>query len=208
VSTGTSASGPKPAVTTRLPAAERRQQLLDVALETFSRHGFHQTSMNDIADNAGVTKPVLYQHFGSKRALFLELLRELGGRLRHEVANATAQAAGPRQQVENGMAAYFRWVEAHRAGFAILFDGETRRDPEFLAEAARVEQDIADAIASLIVVDGLDEERRRLMAYGIVGLAERTCRYWLTQSVDLTPDELADQVADLAWAGLRGLRAT
>lgn len=193
-------------VSTRLPAAERRQQLLEVALDVFSRKGFHQTSMNDIADAAGVTKPVLYQHFGSKRALFLELLRDLGGRLREQVARATAEAAGPRQQVENGMAAYFRWVEAHRAGFAILFDGETRRDREFLAEAAKVESDIADAVASLIIIDGLDDERRRLLAYGIVGMSERTCRHWLSQKVDLTPDELASQVADLAWAGLRGLR--
>ena len=192
--------------TTRLPAAERRQQLLDVALEAFSRHGFHQTSMNDIADEAGVTKPVLYQHFGSKRELFLELLRELGGRLREEVGKATAEAAGPRQQVENGMAAYFRWVEAHRAGFAILFDGETRRDLEFMAEADKVEGDIADAIASLIVIDGLSPERRRLLAYGIVGMSERTCRHWLAHDVDFTPEELAAQVAELAWGGLRGLR--
>src|SRR4051794_20222925 len=162
-------------MTTRMPAAARRAQLLDVALRVFGEQGFHDTAMNDIADNAGVTKPVLYQHFGSKRALFLELLRELGGRLRHEVGTATAEAAGPRKQVEDGMVAYFRWVETHRAGFAILFDGETRRDLEFLAEAAKVESDIADAIASLIVVEGLDEERRRLLAYGIVGLAERTC---------------------------------
>lgn len=192
--------------TTRLPAAERRQQLLDVALEAFSQQGFSATSMNDIAEAAGVTKPVLYQHFGSKRDLYLELLRDLGGRLRADVGKATAEAAGPRQQVENGMAAYFRWVESHRAGFEILFDGETRRDREFLSEAAKVEHDIADAIASLIVVDGLDTERRRLLAYGIVGMSERTCRYWLSRHVDLTPHELAIQVADLAWAGLRGLR--
>lgn len=193
-------------MTPRLPAAERRQQLLEVALEVFSRRGFHQTSMNDIADAAGVTKPVLYQHFGSKRDLFLELLREVGGRLREQVGKATAEAAGPRQQVENGMRAYFRWVEEHRAGFEILFAGDTRRDKEFMAEAAKVEDEIADAIAALIVVDGLDPERRTLLAYGIVGMSEITCRHWLQHKLDMTPDQLAEQVAELAWAGLRGLR--
>jgi AcrR family transcriptional regulator len=192
--------------TTRLPAAARRQQLLDVALEAFSRQGFHQTSMNDIADAAGVTKPVLYQHFSSKRDLFLELLRDLGGRLREEVGKAAAEAGGPRQQVEAGMLAYFRWVEDHRAGFKILFDGETRRDREFVAEAAKVEHDIAESIASLIVVEGLDESRRRLLAFGIVGLSETTSRYWLSEQTDLTPDQLAAQVSELAWGGLRGLR--
>jgi AcrR family transcriptional regulator len=190
----------------RLPAAERRQQLLDVALECFSKQGFRGTSMTDIAEGAGVTKPVLYQHFGSKRELFLELLRDLGGRLRAAIGRATAGAAGPRQQVENGMRAYFVWVEEHRAGFEILFAGDRRHDREFVAEAAKVESDIADAIASLIVVEGLDEDRRRLLAYGIVGLSETTCRYWLREELDLTPDDLARQVADLAWAGLRGLR--
>lgn len=191
--------------TTRLPAAERRQQLLDVALQSFSMQGFHQTSMNDIADAAGVTKPVLYQHFGSKRDLFLELLHELGGRLRSDIGKAAAEASGPRQQVEYGMRAYFRWVEAHHAGFEILFAGDTRRDLEFMAEAAKVEGEIADAIAALIVVDGLSEERRRLLAFGIVGLSETTCRHWLTHDMDLTPDQLAAQVAELAWGGLRGL---
>ena len=192
--------------TTRLPAAERRQQLLDVALEAFSDRGFHQTSMNDIAEAAGVTKPVLYQHFSSKRDLFMELLRELGGRLRESVGKATIEAGGPRQQVEYGMRAYFRWVEDHRAGFQILFDGETRRDREFMAEAAKVENDIAETIASLIIVDGLTEQRRRLLAFGIVGLSETTSRHWLSHDIDLTPEELAAQVAELAWGGLRGLR--
>ena len=95
-------------VTTRLPAAERRGQLLDVALDVFGTAGFHHASMNDIAEAAGVTKPVLYQHFPSKRALYLELLRDVGGRLRDEVGKAVATADGPRQQVEAGFAAYFR----------------------------------------------------------------------------------------------------
>lgn len=193
-------------VTTRLPAAERRGQLLDVALDVFGTAGFHHASMNDIAEAAGVTKPVLYQHFPSKRALYLELLRDVGGRLRDEVGKAVATADGPRQQVEAGFAAYFRWVTHHQGGFLVLFAGETRRDPEFVAEALKVETDVADTIASLIVVDGLDAERRRLLAYGIVGMAETTCRHWLADDLELAPDELAGQVAALAWAGLRGQR--
>jgi AcrR family transcriptional regulator len=191
----------------RLPAAERRQQLLEIAMQEFSEHGYQGTAMNAIADAAGVTKPVLYQHFGSKRELFSELLRDIGDRLRDQVGKATAEADGPRQQVELGMRAYFSFVEEQRAGFLILFAGETRRDPEFAAEAARVEEGIADAIAALIVVEGLDEERRRLLAYGIVGLSETTSRHWLRHDLDLTPTELARQVSDLAWGGLRGLRA-
>jgi AcrR family transcriptional regulator len=193
--------------TTRLPAAERRQQLLEVALVAFGREGFTHTSMNDVAEAAGVTKPVLYQHFGSKRELYLEVLREVGGQMVGEVAKAIAAAHGPRQQVEAGFQAYFAWVARERHGFEVLFAGDTRRDPEFLAELGKVETEFADAIAELIVVDGMTHERRRVLAYGIVGIGETTCRHWIANDLDLTPADLAQSVADLAWAGLRGLRA-
>ena len=102
-------SGTNRPVASRLPAPRRKEQLLDVALPVFAERGFHQTSMNDVADAAGVTKPVLYQHFPSKRALYLELLRSVGDRLMHEIAEATA-GSGPREQVEQGLRAYFRFV--------------------------------------------------------------------------------------------------
>ena len=146
---------PTPSGTPRLPAAERRQQLLEVALAVFGRHGFHHTSMNDLAEAAGVTKPVLYQHFGSKRELYLEVLREVGGRLMDAVGKAIAAAPGPRQQVEGGFRAYFQWVDRERSGFEVLFAGDTRRDPEFLAELGKVETEFAQAIAELIAVDGM-----------------------------------------------------
>ena len=190
----------------RLPAAERRRQLLDVALAAFGKDGFHQTSMNDIAEAAGVTKPVLYQHFGSKRELYLELLREVGDRMRDAVGKATAEASTPREQVERGFTAYFQWVSEHRTGFDVLFAGDTRRDREFVREALRVETGIAAAIADLIVIPGLSVDRRRLLAYGIVGMAETTCRHWLADDLDVTPEQLGAQVATLAWAGLRGQR--
>lgn len=190
----------------RLPAAERRHQLLATALATFAREGYHEASMNDIADAAGVTKPVLYQHFGSKRELFLEVLRDVGGELRGRVREAAVGAPSPHLQVQRGFEAWFRWVDEQRDGFTVLFAGDVRRDPEFVAEASKVERQIADLIADLIVVDGLSEERRRLLAYGIVGLGESTCRRWLAKEIELDADDLAAQVAELAWAGLRGLR--
>jgi len=79
----------------RLPAARRRRQLLDVALGVFAASGFHRTSMEEVADAAGVTKPVLYQHFGSKRELYLELLDDVGGRLMATIS-AAVNAGGPK----------------------------------------------------------------------------------------------------------------
>src|SRR5947207_3675576 len=102
---------------TRLPAPRRRRQLLDVAMEVFATNGFHRTSMSEVAEAAGVTKPVLYQHFGSKRELYLELLDDVGGRLMEEITKAVTGADGPRQQVHAGFRAYFHFVAHQRSAF-------------------------------------------------------------------------------------------
>ncbi|MCB1005089.1 MAG: TetR/AcrR family transcriptional regulator [Acidimicrobiales bacterium] len=192
--------------TTRLPAAERRRQLLDVALGVFAREGYHQASMNDVAEAAGVTKPVLYQHFESKRELYLELLRDVGGRLEGAIARATEGAGGPRQQVEAGLGAYFAFVADRRDAFQLLFTGGSRADDEFLVVAQHVEASIARFVADLIEVEGLDPAHRTLLAHGVVGVAEATSRYWLADPQGLSPERLAAQVAELVWAGLRGVR--
>jgi AcrR family transcriptional regulator len=188
----------------RLPAPARRRQLLDSALDVFASRGFHGASMNDVADAAGVTKPVLYQHFASKRKLFIELLEDVGSRLGALVAEATADAGGPSEKVERGFTAYFRWVDANRAAFSLLWGGGVRLDPEFADALHEVESFLAETIAALIEAD-LDDEHRRTLAHGIVGLAEATGRHWIDDGLDLDPDVLGRQVADLAYAGLRGV---
>ena len=194
-------------MSSRLPAGERRQQLLDTALTTFARQGYNDASMNDIAEAAGVTKPVLYQHFSSKRDLFLELLTDLADRLSRVVHDAAAKADGPRRQVEDGFVAWFEWVDQNRDGFTVLFDSEVRRDPEFAESLARAQRQLADSVAEFVRIDGVDlpPERRRLLAYGIVGVGESACRRWLDKDIDLDADELGRQVASIAWYGLRGL---
>ena len=190
----------------RLPAVRRRRQLLDVALEVFAQHGFHGTSMAEVAKAAGVTKPVLYQHFGSKRELYRQLLEDVGQRLLEEVQKATAAAGGPRQQVAGGFDAYFRFVADHESAFRLLFGGDGReRDNEFADAVRRVEDAMAEAVAALIEAD-IGDEHRRLLAYGIVGLAEATSRDWVVGGRREDPAEVSRRVADLAWAGLRGVR--
>jgi AcrR family transcriptional regulator len=191
----------------RLPAAERREQLLHTAVGVFAEHGYHATSMNDVAEAAGVTKPVLYQHFSSKRELFIELLADIGAELRDTIAKATTDAAGPRQQIENGFRAYFNYVGEHTDSFKVLFGSGARRDPEFASFARSVETSIADAIAELIVVEGEPVAQRLMLAHSIVGMTESASRYWLSHDREPDVDTLATQLSQLAWAGLRGIRS-
>jgi AcrR family transcriptional regulator len=194
-------------VATRLPAEQRRRQLLDVACEVFAERGFHATSMDDVAGAAGVTKPVLYQHFASKRALFLEVLDDVGHRLHSELAGATASAHTGRERVEAGFAAYFRFVTEHEAAFRVLFGASARNDPEFAETVERVLDETAEAISKLIAIQGT-AEHRRVLAHAIIGIAEATSRDALTDDgTALEPARLARWVSELAWFGLRGVRA-
>lgn len=199
----------------RLPAARRRRQLIDVALETFARNGLEATTMDDIASAAGVTKPLLYQHFRSKRALFLELLGDVAQELLEEITAATSAAASPRGEVEAGFAAYFHFAIEHESAFRLLFDRSVPYDGELDQALRRVEDTIADAVTPLIAAD-IDESHQRLLAHAVVGMAEGASRSWLRSrdfSADRSPEEvqaeadrLARRMADLAWGGLRSIR--
>jgi AcrR family transcriptional regulator len=162
--------------------------------------------MNEVAEAAGVTKPVLYQHFRSKRELYRQVLTDVGTHLLDAITKATTTAQSPREQVELGFTAYFGFVAANQAAFRVLFGGGTRRDDEFAAQVAAVEGAIAEAIATLIDVEGLTAAQRRLIAHGLVGLAEATGRLWVDEGATDSPDDLARLMADLAWRGLRGIR--
>jgi AcrR family transcriptional regulator len=188
----------------RLTATARREQILDVALEVFGRAGFHGASMNDVAEAAGVTKPVLYQHFDSKRELYRALLEEVGNRLLSAIAKATADAPDGRSQTQRGFQAYFRWVAEDHDEFKLLYGGGTRRDDEFRGAIRHVTAEAADAIAPLIAVD-IAPEHRRTIAHALVGLAEGASRRLVELGENFDPDEVARQVSDLAWAGLRAV---
>lgn len=166
----------------------------------FSRRGFHETSMNDLANEAGVTKPVVYQHFPSKGALYLELVDDVGRRLIDAIEAAAATATEPRDQVLAGLGAYFRFVSEERRAFALLFGGGAPRDDELVHAVRGAEIAVTEAIAGLLT-DRLPERERTAAA--IAGLAEGVARHWAASGRTATPDELAEQTAALLWGGLR-----
>ena len=188
----------------RLSASARREQILDVALDVFANAGFHGASMNDIADAAGVTKPVLYQHFDSKRDLYQALIEEVGNRLRTNIDKATAEATDGKSQTELGFRAYFRWVADDHDGFRLLFGSGSRRDDEFNDAIRQITAESARAVAPLIAVD-IDESHRETLAHAIVGLAEGASRRLVGLGQDFDPDAIAAEVSALAWAGLRAV---
>ena len=189
----------------RLPAEQRRRQLLDVSLDVFAERGFHATSMDDVALAAGVTKPVLYQHFPNKRGLFTELLDDVGHQLLVELIAATSSASNGREQVERGFEAYFTFVGRRPAAFRLLFGASVRNDPDFAVVADRVVDEASNAISALIVIEGSDAQRD-VLAHALVGIAEAVARYALTDGEPLHDSEqLARWVSQMTWSGLRGV---
>ena len=200
----------------RLSGDERRRQLSTVALRIFAARGYESATMDEIADAAGVTKPLLYQHFSSKRALYRELVDSVAEELLHSISAATRAACGPREQVENGFEAYFRMVVTHETAFRLLYSRSLPTDPELGAALSRVEDAIAVAIDPLIAA-GLDPAHRRLLAHAVAGMAEGAGRHWIETRGE-GPDgslaapwpgreaqQLGRRIAELAWAGLRAV---
>jgi AcrR family transcriptional regulator len=175
-------------------------------MQVFAERGFHDASMNDIAVAAGVTKPVLYQHFASKRELFAELLGDVGRELQETITKAVAAADGPHQMVELGFTAYFEYVDRHRDAFQLFYGGSMARDEEFAEVVNQTETAVAGLVATLIEIEGLSPEQRRVMGHGIVGMIEGASIHWLRSNSDADPQVLAHQLADLAWRGLRGVQ--
>lgn len=201
----------------RLPAAQRRKMIISKATVCFASANYHTTSMEDIADSVGVTKPVIYQHFASKRDLFSELIKETGRELCAQIRNATETATSPHQRVEKGYEAYYRFACESRAGYELLFGSSLRRDPEFRNIIEDIEEEVADLVMSKIDAE-IDDNHRRFLALGIISLAEGTVRRWLaTLDPEIHPPHhsvpyeetnaalWAKRVTQLAWFGLRGI---
>lgn len=183
---------------------DRRRQILDVALTAFSSAGYHNTSMVDIAEALSMTKPVVYQYFDSKRALYLELLQDVADSLTKCVTNAIAHSDSPRSRVQNGMHAYFTWVNENREAFSLLFESSERVDEEFADIVHEFEQNAAKAIAPFIAAD-VSSEDQYTFAVGLVGMAETVSRQVLRSGRQFNPETFAHTLADFAWGGLRSV---
>jgi AcrR family transcriptional regulator len=195
----------------RLGASERREQLVTTAQRLFADRGYRATTMDDIAHAAGVTKPLLYQHFASKRALYLELVQHVSDELVAALRSAHNRASGPRELVENGYRAYFEMIMTHRDAFRLVFGRHAPDDPELSSAVRAVERRVLEVVEARIPTD-LAPEHRRLLAYALIGMAEAGSRFWVDSSRAgaTTPEDievLSRRVSALAWGGLRSISA-
>lgn len=184
----------------RLRAEQRRAQLLDVAGRLFAEHGFHGLSMEQLAEAAGVSKPVLYQHFPSKRELYLALLHGAVAELEAQIRKALEGTEDNRARVEGAIGAYFDFVEDPR--FGLLLGGAALRDAEVVAVVEEAAERVSEVIGGLIASDAeLDADAAQLLATALRGLGTEAARWW-QEHPGLDKQEAVRLLTRLAWRGL------
>ncbi len=204
---------------TRLPRSERRKQLLGAAQEVFVAQGYHAAAMDDIADRAGVSKPVLYQHFPGKHELYLALLDQHADDLVHKVRDALGSTTDNRSRVEASIRAYVEFVDGdgsdREGAFRLVFESDLTGDPVVRARVERMTQECVDAIARTIAHDtGFREEEALLLSVGLTGLAEVGARWWLSSAKrsgdggahpgQLSKERAIELMVELIWRGISG----
>jgi AcrR family transcriptional regulator len=194
----------------RLPRGQRRAQLLDAANDVFTSKGYHAAAMDDIAEAAGVSKPVLYQHFSSKLDLYLALLDSSCERLVEVVQDALASTDHNADRVVATMGAFYEFVSSASGEFRLVFESDLTAERAVQERLWRVNNEIADAIAVVISDDtGLPAAESKLLAISLVGSAQVSARYWVSPDAAKIPlDEAKQLVSSLAWRGLSGFPLT
>ena len=193
----------------RMPRRERRAQLLSSALEVFVAQGYHAAAMDDIAERAGVSKPVLYQHFPGKLDLYLALLDASCDTIIDNCRVALEATTDNKQRVAATMDAFFEYVAGDTGAFRLVFESDLTNEPAVREHVERVTTECAAMIAHVIHDDtGLPDEASRLLAVSLVGMAQVSARFWLSEAGGITKSDAAALVAGLAWRGIRGYPLT
>jgi len=190
----------------RLPRAIREQQMLDAAVRVFSRRGFHAASMDEIADEANISKPMVYAYLGAKDELFIACLHREGTRLMEAIAAVVESGEmPPDEQLWRGLRAFFGFVGAHRDGWAVIYR-QARATERFAAELAEMRQRIVEVVAGMLAralaAQGrsVREAELEASAYALVGAGESLAD-WLADHSEEDPERTATRMMNLVWLG-------
>ncbi|HEX2069980.1 MAG TPA: TetR/AcrR family transcriptional regulator [Actinomycetota bacterium] len=188
----------------RMRGSERRAQLLNVARRVFGKSGFHSVSMEEVANEAGVTKPILYDHFPSKKELYLALLDADLSVLHEKVRQALNSPIGNRERIRASFQAYFDFVQEEADGFRLLMQETVGAEREFRNRVEQVREQILSEVADLIVRESkgkLQREHAETVALALIGMGETVAQRQLGRSRQVRQEAL-EVLVRLAWRGI------
>ncbi|MEV0168343.1 TetR/AcrR family transcriptional regulator [Nonomuraea fuscirosea] len=194
---------------TRLPRLARRRQLLSAAQEVFVENGYHAAAMDEIADRAGVSKPVLYQHFPGKLELYLALLDLHAEDMVNRCREALASTQENKLRVQATFSAFFDFVSSQGEAFRLVFESDLRNVAPVRQRVEHSLSQCAEMVSELIQEDtGCTSDEAHLLGVGLVGMAEVSARYWVTTHGSIPKDAAEQLMARLAWRGISGFPRT
>lgn len=196
----------------RMPAAERRAALLKAAGDVFARDGYHGASLDGIAQAAGVSKALIYEHFASKRDLHGSLLQEHVGEIFRRLQRSAETGSTGRERLRGGVDAFLSFVEEHREAWRALF--RDAADPDVADLVERLQAQATGVIAALMAAEPeahADDPRGRraieIHAQLLSGAVQALANWWHGHP-EVPRAVLVDRVVDFAWTGLERLAST
>jgi AcrR family transcriptional regulator len=196
-----------PSVTSRTPtrkrlsARDRRSAILDAALEVFSRRGYHGAAIDEIAQAAGISKALIYEHFPSKKELHASLLARHVDDIFGALQRSVAASEPGEESLRAGVDAFFGWVEENGDAFRLLFRDVFERD---VAEIlTRLQSQATAGVAALLAPDPDSEQRLATVTFAqLLSGAVQSLAIWWQDHPEVERRYLVERVMDLAWRGL------
>lgn len=192
----------------RMRAPQRREQILASARRVFAEFGYEDASLDAVASRSGVTKPVVYRHFASKRDLYLAVLEEHLSDLIHRLWVALSQSPDPRERLRAGLEAYFAFAEEREDGFRMLVEAGVRNDPHTQAKLGSAWDTLADGVArtagDLLRAAGLDPAGAPVYARALIGMTQAVADWWV-RTRRVPRSDAVDYLLALTWRGFDGL---
>lgn len=189
----------------RLPASERRAQLIEVGRGVFAKHGYEGTSVEEIAKRAKVSKPIVYEHFGGKEGLYAVVVDREMDYIERRIVEAISSGS-PRERVERASLAFLGYVRDHPDGFAVLSQDSPLTSPRGTMSSLLndMAERVGDVFASSFKEAGYDAKAAPIYANALIGMVTFVGKWWMEER---KPDveEVAKHIGALAWMGLRHL---
>jgi AcrR family transcriptional regulator len=198
-----------PTVPSRLPAEQRRQRILDGAMEVFADRGYHGASMAEIARRAGITPAVIYDHFASKAELHNLLIDEKTDEILSFVGERASLAGeDPAQRLAAGVDAFFSYVETHPFAWRLIFR-DPPADPEIADAHGRAQQRATDGIAIMLrtgappgMLESSDADQRAEIFAQLLKTAQNGLAAWWYEHREVPREVIVERVLEFAWVGL------
>lgn len=186
-----------------MPREARRRQLLNAAHQVFVAHGFHGASMDEIAEVAEVSKPVLYQHFPGKRELYIALLDAHMDEFSDLLQQAINSTSDNKLRVSATIRTYYEYIARDSQAFRLIFESDLLNDTEIGGRIEAFNAKFARSIADVVAEDTkLPPAQALLMGRAMAGMAQVSARYWVDMADEVSMEEAGDLVSRLAWRGI------